>query len=480
MLIENTQNDQNHLMSSRSKNICVIEQLTELTSESKKTFALCLTSVDDSFHFSLISLDNSPTKRISAILQPSNISTFPWKHDNPFTLSCSDFQFLSFSEHNKQPSISFLPNKEIGQELRTFLVPSEEFLSLTQLVEKLLLRGIVVPSPKAQYSLEFYERCHNGVYLYVPPDIQLEVTSFTNIIDLWDKVHNFFSKLLLYLDSSDGLPKDPTFPLGAASRASHSQIMEEIEKYIKELGSPSPIRTKEDLYSFFDPSGRIIDPDRFKRQLYFNGISPKLLPNVLPFVLGLFNYRSTTAERIQVLNHLIMEYDNLKLQVDTALPEQIASCKRLFSAHRVIVHDVGRTDRSHPAFKETDGIGLNLLSKFLKIFAVYNPPLSYLQGMNDLFVPIMLAFIPEWDDQCHPLNLGPSPLASYQIPPIKPSEIYHKENSSSNNNYEELEPLIFWCFNSMLQNTKHIRLIGNVTLQCQIQASNIMKLLARF
>ena len=45
-----------------------------------------------------------------------------------------------------------------------------------------------------------------------------------------------------------------------------------------------------------------------------------------------------------------------------------------------------------------------MITNLLKSYSVFNPPLGYLQGMNDLFVPILLAYLPNWSEEGIPLD----------------------------------------------------------------------------
>jgi hypothetical protein len=42
------------------------------------------------------------------------------------------------------------------------------------------------------------------------------------------------------------------------------------------------------------------------------------------------------------------------------------------------------------------------------MYAIYNPPIGYLQGMNDLFVPLILTFISGWSEDGEPIDIDRS------------------------------------------------------------------------
>jgi len=102
----------------------------------------------------------------------------------------------------------------------------------------------------------------------------------------------------------------------------------------------------------------------------------------------------------------------------------------------------------HIAFKKEGCTGLRILTTLLRCYALYNPPISYLQGMNDLFVPIILSFFPFWSEDGDPLESdGGAPLSEDKI--------------------NEILPQIFWCYDAMLRNINHLKMIKNVTEECQ-------------
>jgi len=339
---------------------------------------------------------------------------------------------------------------------RTFEFSNSEFISMTELVEQLIKNGISVPSSKEQYSLEFYKRCHRGVYPYTPPHIQLIIESNDcNLFTFWNCLHNFFQQLIIHLDSSETLPKDPQFPLGIAARAAHDRVLDEINEFAKSIPHYKKI-TYEEFPSLFDENGVLKDPVEFKARLYHAGIEPSAMPLALPFVFAVYDLNSTAESREKLKQELEDEFKNLKAQVEAYTPTQIENNVKLSSAFRVIKHDVSRTDRHLLAFKSTEGPGLQMVTRLLESYCVFNPPIGYLQGMNDLFVPILLAFLPKWDDNGNPVS--------------EDSQVI---------DHEQFLSTIFWCFDAMLRNTDHLDLLADVTKQCQIQANEVQKILTK-
>ena len=97
-----------------------------------------------------------------------------------------------------------------------------------------------------------------------------------------------------------------------------------------------------------------------------------------------------------------------------------------------------------------------MLEDLLKAYCVYNPPIGYLQGMNDLFVPILLAYMPDWDENGDPID--------------KDGKVV---------DYKSYMPEIFWCFDSMLRNTDHLSFLSSVTEHCQGEAEIVHQILSQ-
>jgi hypothetical protein len=97
-----------------------------------------------------------------------------------------------------------------------------------------------------------------------------------------------------------------------------------------------------------------------------------------------------------------------------------------------------------------------MVMRLLQTYCVFNPPIGYLQGMNDLFVPILLAFLPDWGDDGDPLDSDGQVL-----------------------DFQPFLPVIFWCFDAMLRNIDHLKLLQNVTEQCQKLADIVFQIMAK-
>lgn len=453
--------------------LCTIEPTIDLIScEKNVQGALVLSRLDDTFILSWSQISNSPMHHLTTLQQQpqSNEEENSWEPGYTFKQECGHIKLLQLHNDYSISLYGYGPNEH-----RKFQYEKSEFISVTELVEHLLINGIAVPSATSKYSLQFYKRCHRGVYPYTPPHIQLgfdipneneigfteQTKSFNNnnkndnqneqfskhLQEFWDCLHTFFLKLITHLNDSDTLPKDPQFPLAESARANHLRVLEKIENFIqKDIGKFERIH-REEWNDLFDFEGRLKDFENVKLRLFHSGIDSEILSEILPFVFGVYPFDSTKEEREQIKQSFKKEYEQIKEQVNGLKPIQIENNKRISSAFRVIRHDVSRTDRQLLAFRNDQGEGLKMITELLKSYCIFNPPIGYLQGMNDLFVPILLAYLPDWNEESSPINHDGKPI--------------------DQNETEDYCSIIFWCFDFMLRNIDHLKLLANVTEQCK-------------
>jgi len=432
--------------------LCTIEPTTDISAEKGgNSGALVLSRFEETFQLQWAPIDGNNTTHYLINQNQNAPKEDTWKPNSQFRIECSLVALVQL--HENPLSITIIRSDKPGK--RVFSFSESEFISMTELVEQLIINGIAVPSPQEPFSLEFYRRCHRGVYPYTPPHIQLNVDSLMKLTNFWDCLHAFFQTLINHLDGSDTLPKDPQFPLASAARASHKRVIDLIDNAQKQNPQYGRI-TEEEFPHLFDSEGKLIDPDGFRRRVFDEGIEPAVLSKALPYVFGVYPPNLTEKERVILDEELAHEFSYIMKQALSYKKEQIENNKRLSSAFRVIKHDVSRTDRQLPAFKHPKAPGLKMVTRLLKTYCIFNPPIGYLQGMNDLFVPILLAFLPKWNDEGSPID-----------------------NNGEKIDHEPYLSKVFWCFDAMLRNTNHLKLLANVTEQCQCQAKAVFHILSK-
>lgn len=426
--------------------VFVVDPLNEVSAE---------TSASGSLQGVMRILSNGKRFRIQwneKALDGSNIDAdVKWDFGKPFSADVSEFSKLILSEG---PSFGLFRNGHTSP--RQFQATDLPFWDFVLFLHWLAVNGVVVPSSSTPYQLEFYKNARPGTYSYVPPWVVLDVCEFQGLAPLWCAILDMYEKLALSLDEVDLIPKDSQFPMAELARTSHNYRMNIIKsKYL--TTAKYEVISESDWDNLFDEFGRIKDVDLFRSRLYFAGIDRSLLDKAIMFVVGVYPWDSTQSERNALDRSLAHEFDMLDTQLQNTTKKQIENNKRRFSAFRVIDHDVYRTDRGEMAFKNVNGVGLQIVSKILKCYTIFNPPIGYLQGMNDLVVPIVFAFFPSWNGLSEPVDDKGNVIEGWS------DQIWK----------------VFWSFESLLRNVNHLRLLANVTEQTKAQSKKVGMILRK-
>jgi hypothetical protein len=426
-----------------STRISVIESAQDISrSDLQANGLLILSSSGDTFHISWSKYNESSSELCNAVMQVPHQLPLNW--DPPcqsFSAKCSDLESARLS--SDPPSMAFAHSAFPGC-VKTFLF--SRIASWSSFLEQLILNGIAVVGSLAPPSLEFYRRCHRGLILYYPPSIELHLSTISNFEELWPSLLNLSENLIKYLHANNSLPKDPAFPLGSAVRVLNERALKQIEG----MSSDShyvPLRLMDDM-------GEIIDKANLKANIYSHGVLPDELTALLPYIFGLYDPNMSRDAIHLKEQELVREFDLIQKQVRLMKTAQVDRNPRIEGAFRVILHDVHRTDRRSPAFRNPEGKGLEMLTDLLKVYAVFNPAVGYLQGMNDLFVPILLQFLPRWNSDGNPVDADQNVL-----------------------NSNEYLPKIFWCFEAMLCNINHFDILNNVNTTCRQIAAEAVQII---
>lgn len=430
--------------------LSTVENFKDITnSENPTNGTLALVRNGETFFIDWCPLDGSPTQSITAVFDYLKAPEKDvWEPGESFCIDCTKLSALIFKENPLQVTLT-----RERQNPSIFEVDKGELIALTIFIEQLLINGIAIPSIIERYSLEFYKNGHRNTYHFTPAHIQLKARQFSSLEELWTNVLHFFEKLMVHLDASGTMPQDPAYPISTAARTTHLRVIEKINEFIKNIPQYEDI-TKENFSEAFDENGKLKDPEEFRLRLFHANKDDSLLPELIPFAVGVYPYDSTQEEREKINEQMAKEFHYIEEQLDSLSKYQINNNDKITAAFRIIDHDVTRTDRGITAFKNADSPGLTMLTKLLRMYALYNPPISYLQGMNDLFVPFILTFIPRWSEEGIPLDADGNEL-----------------------DYKSLMPMIFWGFDSMLINTNQVELLESVTEHCAEMAEEIHSIL---
>ncbi|KAI8064510.1 rab-GTPase-TBC domain-containing protein [Gongronella butleri] len=155
--------------------------------------------------------------------------------------------------------------------------------------------------------------------------------------------------------------------------------------------------SKEKWASFFDDAGRLTIGEPYALESVFRGgLDPSLRPEAWPFLLGVYPWESTAAEREEQRKKQKQEYEKLKEQWTEYLP----GSSHFQDQKQRIDKDVHRTDRTtafyaketipsdDPATSMSSNDNLEALKRLLYAYNVHNSDLGYVQGMSDLLSPL--------------------------------------------------------------------------------------------
>ena len=447
-------------MMKRKEKLAVVEPALEVQRQSQGVpGCMVLSRNDGSFEIMWNPFDRTKyesIQRVTAISENTDGKVDTWAFGKFFRADCRNMAMLSLSESGEKVLIAVTRRDDPKE--RTFAIEKSNFLCLARFIEQLVVKGIAVPAQtdSSPYCLEFYANCTDDVFFYIPAYIQLEFLGFTTLDAFWMSVQDFMREIIVHLDDSNALPIDPLFPIGSAAVSTHQRVLQKFEAFTESLPKYERI-TKDEFPKLFNARGQLVDPASFRLRCFYAGVDADVLREALPFVFGVYEPESTVEEREAQYEQMKADYQKFTEQVAAIKQPQLDHHKKLAGSFRVIMQDVGRTDRAHIAFKQDHKPGLEMLAALLKAYCLYNQSIGYLQGMNDLFVPIMLTYFPKWNEDGMPLDADGNVITDYM----------------------KTAPIIFWCFDAMLNRTKHLRLLSNVTEQCQEKARVVMKMVSK-
>ncbi|XP_033104782.1 TBC1 domain family member 15-like [Anneissia japonica] len=138
-----------------------------------------------------------------------------------------------------------------------------------------------------------------------------------------------------------------------------------------------------------DSEGRIVDVDGLKEKIFRGGLCASLRQEAWKFLLGYFDWNSTTKERKLLRKKKEDEYFCMKAQWKTISEDQEKRFGILRERRNVVDKDVLRTDRMHPYYAGDNNPHLEMLYDNLMTYCQYNFDLGYVQGMSDMLSPIL-------------------------------------------------------------------------------------------
>jgi hypothetical protein len=309
-----------------------------------------------------------------------------WDDLGNFTIDCQQLELLVFDPQ----AGAFTLHRRSTTVTRTFQFQLGQLFLVGHFVKTLLYRGVGLLTSQRKYAISFFEKLPHESYFPTTVHANIATESCADIISLWAVLERDYAALLLELDRLDSLECE-SLPLFDIALLYHQNLMEKIEEYRSGIPQYTGIEFAEWASLFDRETSRLIDPVTFQARVYFAGVSDELVPLVLPFALGLYPLDSTLQDREEIDHNCASEFEKVRYQFCSQKEAQIENNSKISYFLRVALNDVSRTDRCHPTFREDDSPGLKLLETILQIYVFHNPRIGYLQGMNDLLVPVILA-----------------------------------------------------------------------------------------
>ena len=368
--------------------------------------------------------------------------TDSWQYNTAFRIPVDVLGMVVF---NDKP-LSFTLVRKDKQETRCFLLGDGELFVLAQLVEQLLVNGLVIVSDKKKYALEF------GRLVTVPflrPMFELQSLECASFPEFWGHVVSLADKMFVYFDKRGLISKNVIDVVSVAAGVTYRSVMHRVSEFFESSSEYKKVDAAK-WKKAFDSDGRIVD-EQLTANIFQCGIDAAVLPEAIPFLVGMFPVTSTEAERERLLEDLTAEFKVYERQLESLAEEQIKRNRLLMFPFRVISHDISRSDKSILAFKDPSSLGNVWSTKLLKMYCLYNPTVTYHQGMNDLLQPIFLAFFSSYDFENPEKNPDPEPLL------VK----------------------TFWCFDSMLRNTNRFGFLANTVDCCKEASQSIIQILTK-
>jgi hypothetical protein len=185
---------------------------------------------------------------------------------------------------------------------------------------------------------------------------------------------------------------------------------------------------KGDWEQLFDEDGRIVQVSRLRQLVFSGGVDPSLRSEVWKYLLGYFPFETTFLEREVIRKERRVEYEALKARWKEVFePSSASSCaldldgdgdpqlafmrlQSMLNAQRTVIDesssrsclrvikkDVPRTDRKEEFYAGDENVHLSWLHDILVTYAVFNPDVGYVQGMNDILSMILFVMDDEAD-----------------------------------------------------------------------------------
>ncbi|OHS98420.1 hypothetical protein TRFO_35202 [Tritrichomonas foetus] len=419
--------------------------------------ALYLSKTSNRFFLRFMAYKNGKSQCIDSIFQSSEgIQPDGFSKGANFEIDCRNIDHFLLEDTPKGVLLT-ISCHEVA-ERRKFQF-KHIFNQLTEFIFQIFLNGIAVPSfiPDHKCCLQFYPECNPNQFIHNSINLQPTRRIFETFEEFWKELVSFSESFIKLLFKRNALDRNDRYPLTAAAAADLQIFMDSIKEYLNSSPSLTPV-TLAEFPTLFDSDGKMKDPASFKERAFYCGIEEAALPDALPFLFFLYAPDSTSLSRKEQDERLTKDFNTIRSQVELIKMHQLKHHRKLKESSFDVIHnDALRTDRdgTHLAFKHEFKTGMNMLVILLKVYCLFNQNIGYVQGMNDLFVPIMLTYLPKWDEETGD--------------PI--------DDNGKVVDHEQYLPKLFWIYDAMMRNVNHDVFLTSFTSHSVEIAAKVMKIL---
>lgn len=163
----------------------------------------------------------------------------------------------------------------------------------------------------------------------------------------------------------------------------------------------------------FDYAGRMTEVSVIMRAIFLGGIEDNLRSTVWPFLLGFFEWDSSSEQRNQTRLRKRAEYEALKRKWAFTLarskqenqnslsenPRAVLRCRRerlskssadCLEVEERVAKDIVRTDRILQTYYLDESPAMRLMGIVLNVYGIHNTDILYCQGMSDFLSPLIV------------------------------------------------------------------------------------------
>lgn len=124
-----------------------------------------------------------------------------------------------------------------------------------------------------------------------------------------------------------------------------------------------------------------------RKSMYVSGVTQEARGFVWKLALGYYDFSMTRKERDEYDAMRREQYYKIRTQWESFVDDQLDNWLEMRQTLEQIDKDVQRTDKNHEKFSSEENV--QMLTRVLRTYALYNHNVGYGQGMNDICSQVM-------------------------------------------------------------------------------------------